>query len=259
MPSHYAHYRFGRDCLPLLPSRQQRIVKQFRRIFDVGLQGPDIFFYRNIFLRDSAAAMANHTHQESGADFFTRCCDTVRREPGEAAQAYLLGLLCHFTLDKTLHPLVLAHTADGSIGHAEMETEFDRFLLQLDGRRQPNTCDLSPHVKLTPGECDTVSRFYPGFGTLSVWFSVKGMSGSMKILALPNGPFRRFIEKGAGKRLRQHFMHRLPNRRCAHLNDGLLEAYRQALADFPALAAQLQDHLDRGAPLGEAFAPDFQG
>ena len=259
MPSHYAHYRFGIECIPLLSPQEQRIVKQFRQIYEVGLQGPDIFFYRSIFLRDSAAALASATHRETGALFFTRCCEVLRQEPGEAAHAYLLGLLTHYCLDKGLHPLISLHTQDGKIGHAELETEFDRSLLQLDGNRQPNTFDMSSHVKLTPGECATVARFYPGMGQISVLLSVRGMGLSMKILSMPNGGLRRFVEKGAGKRLRQFFMHRLPNRRCAHLNEPLLEHYRAALEVLPEMAAQLREHLNQGTPLGECFATDFEG
>lgn len=259
MPSHYAHYRFGSECIPLLAPQEQRIVKQFRQLYDAGLQGPDIFFYRSIFLRDSAAALASATHKETGADFFTRCCQMLRQESGEAAQAYLLGLLAHYCLDKSLHPMILLHTQDGTIGHAEAETEFDRYLLQLDGHRQPNTYDMSSHVKLTPGECATVARFYPGTGQLSVLLSIRGMAMSMKILAMPNGGLRRFVEKGAGKRLRQHFMHRLSNRRCAHLNEPLLEHYRAALELLPEMAAQLREHLAREIPLGESFGTDFDG
>ena len=259
MPSAYAHYRFGNECIPLLQPQEQRIVKRFRPLYDAGVQGPDIFFYRSIFLRDSAAALASATHRETGAQFFTRCCQVIRQESGEAAQAYLLGLLTHYCLDRNLHPMILEHTGDGSIGHPEMEAEFDRFLLQLDGNRQPNTCDLSAHVKLTPGECATVARFYPGTGQLSALLSIRSMAASMKIRALPNGNFRRFVEKAAGKLLRGFFMHRIPNRRCAHLNEDQMQRYRTALEDMPQLLAQLREHLDRKVPLGSAFGTDFHG
>ena len=259
MPSHYAHYRFGGECIALLPPEEQRIVRLFRPLFDVGLHGPDIFFYRSIFLRDSAAALASDTHRLTGTAVFTHGCQLVRQERGDAARAYLLGLLCHYCLDSAVHPTVTQHSADGSIGHIELETEFDRYLLQQDGQRQPNTYDLSPRLKLTPGECDTAARFYPGAGGFMVRLSLLGMRLSMKLLSLPNGRFRRFIEKGAGKRLRQHFMHRIPNRRCAHLNETLLERYQAALSAFPEMARELRTHLTDQTPLGDAFARDFEG
>ncbi len=43
MPSTYAHYRMGAALLPMLPADVRRVIQRFRRLFDVGLHGPDIF------------------------------------------------------------------------------------------------------------------------------------------------------------------------------------------------------------------------
>ena len=45
MPSVYAHYRLGVALLPTFPADARRTIQRFRRLFDVGLHGPDIFFY----------------------------------------------------------------------------------------------------------------------------------------------------------------------------------------------------------------------
>ena len=45
MPSSYAHYRFGKQILAQMPADVKRSIQRFRRMFDMGLQGPDIFFY----------------------------------------------------------------------------------------------------------------------------------------------------------------------------------------------------------------------
>lgn len=44
MPANYAHYRFGVKAIPLLPAEMQRTVRRFRRLYDMGLHGPDLFF-----------------------------------------------------------------------------------------------------------------------------------------------------------------------------------------------------------------------
>lgn len=259
MPSHYAHYRFGAWAISTLPPDVCRVIRQFRPLYDVGLHGPDIFFYHNILFRDNIAALASRFHGQTGEEFFTRICKHLRMAPNEAAQAYLYGVLAHYCLDSTVHPLVYEQTGDGKIGHVELETEFDRYLLQLDGHRQPNTFDCSPHIRLTRGECATVAEFYAPVSAVAVFTSVRSMAGAVKLLAMPNGNFRRTVENAAGARLRQHFMGRKPNKNCAHLDEDMLAAYEEAAAKFPVMAAALRAHMSHNAPLGELFEATFNG
>ena len=49
MPAFYAHYRFGCDVLKQLPEDIRSICTAHRGLFDIGLHGPDIyFFYRPV-------------------------------------------------------------------------------------------------------------------------------------------------------------------------------------------------------------------
>ena len=258
MPSHYAHYRFGAKAIPALPPQVQRSIRLFRQLYDVGLHGPDIFFYHNIFFKDNVVTLGKQYHSLTGEEFFAPVVKHLRLEPNEAAMAYLYGVLVHYCLDSVLHPFVLEQTGDGQIGHVELETEFDRFLLQLDGKRQPNTFDFSPHIKLTAGECETVSKFY-GTTPLAVNASVRGMAASVKLLAMPNNNFRRTVEKCAGSRLRQHFMGRTPNKNCAHLNEPMLALYDRAMVQLPAMMEALLAHMRCNAPLGPDFEATFNG
>ena len=259
MPSHYAHYRFGAKALELLPEDAKRAVRRFRGLYDVGLHGPDIFFYHNFLVRDKFAALAKEYHDLSGEDFFTPLCKRLRLEPSEAATACLWGLLTHYCLDSTVHPLVMDQTASQEIGHVELETEFDRYLLKLDGKPHPNTFDCSPHIRLTDGECATVAALYGQISPTAVKLSVQGMASAVKILAMPNGSFRRTVEKAVPARLRQHFMGRTPNKNCAHLDEPMLTLFDEALTRFPAMAAAMDAHLAHNAPLGELFETTFNG
>ena len=45
MPSLYAHNRFGRQLLPGLPADVRRPIQRCHSLYDMGLQGPDFFFY----------------------------------------------------------------------------------------------------------------------------------------------------------------------------------------------------------------------
>ncbi len=258
MPSHYAHYRFGTKAIQLLPPQVQRTIRLFRPLYDMGLHGPDIFFYHNIFLKDNVVKLGKKYHTFTGEEFFQPVCKHLRLEPNEAAMAYLYGVLTHYCLDSAVHPFVLKTVHDEEVGHVELETEFDRFLLQMDGKRQPNTFDCSPHMKLTGGECATVAKFY-GTTPGAVNASVKCMATSVRILSMPNGNLRRTVEKAAGSKLRQYFMGRTPNKKCARFNESMLALYDQALEELPGMMETLLAHMSHNAPLGARFEATFSG
>ena len=260
MPSHYAHYRFGASAMSAMPPEVRRNVQRFRQLYDVGLHGPDIFFYHNIFLKDNTANPAKKYHRQTGREFFTRVCKRIRLEPSEGAMAYLYGVLTHYCLDTACHPYIHTITADAAIGHTELETEFDRFLLTKDGKKPPHTFDCSPHMKLTRGECVTAAEFYPDVTPAMVNRSIRGMAACVKFLASPTG-FRRNMMNGAisltGGAFDQFIMSRQPNPRCCHLNEDLMALYDQALERFPRLLEEITAHMLCNAPLGEEFEHPF--
>lgn len=260
MPSIYAHYRFGVAMLPGMPGDVRRTIGRFRRLFDVGLHGPDIFFYHPLLRKGSAEAPGRKYHHQTGREFFQRVCRVTRMEKSEAAQAYLYGVLCHYALDSVCHPFIGEQTARGPATHLEMEAEFDRFLLDRDGKRPPESQDMSPHIRLTPGECETVAKFYPGVTARSVEISVANMARCTKLFAAPDGARRTVLRKGMetlGPRVSGLLMTVGPNSRCANLDHSLLELYDQAAESFPELLVQIQAHLTYNGLLGEEFAHPF--
>ena len=156
MPASSAHYRSGKQLLSTLPADARQCIQRFRRMYDMGLQGPDIFFCYNPFLKTAVGALGSTFHRQTGQEFFPAAC---RQAMTEAAKAYLYGLLAHYCLDSISHPFVQQKADAGEAGHAQLEAEFDRYLLALDAVPQPHTYDLSPRLKLTRGECMTAAAF----------------------------------------------------------------------------------------------------
>lgn len=260
MPANYAHYRFGCQVIPTLPANLRRPIQRFRRLFDMGLQGPDLFFYHTIFTDDSLKKLAQKLHDQTGRDFFTAVCRRLRLEPTEAGQAYLYGLLAHYCLDSICHPAITEMIADGKIGHIELETEFDRYLLSLDGIASPETFDNSPHLKLTKGECVTVAALYPSVTPGNVLQSANTFAAVTRLLAAPKEKQRKWMRSASQKILPKFtpfIMHSQPNRNCAHLNEPLKALYDQAAALYPTLLEQLTAHMTYNASLGDAFDKAF--
>lgn len=218
--------------LGLMPADVRGTAKRHRQLFDVGLHGPDpLFFYRSVF-SGKAHRMGRKFHLQTGGEFFSRVCRNLRLEPSEGAQAYLYGVLCHYALDAQCHGLTAQSNGESFLYPMEVEREFDRFLMELDGDSLPEEMHLAEHMLLTDQEYRLISRFYPGTDTRAVRMSLKRLGKLPKI-------------------------NRTPNPEYIHWNQPLLEKYRQAGEDFPEMLLKLIAHLLYNAPLGEKFHPVF--
>lgn len=253
MSASYAHYRFGKALLSGLPPSVRQDVKRFRRLYDMGLQGPDIFFYHNPFLRTEAGALGKKFHRMSGREFFRHACAAAKTE---AHRAYLYGVLAHYCLDSLSHPYVHAHEKAGDARHVEMEVEFDRYLMEKDGIPVPHTYDQTRYLKLTRGECATAADFY-GTSGWTVRRSVGVFRISSRLLTVPYRKAMKKILSFTPESVSDQQMHESPNIRCAQLNPGLQECYDRALALYPVLLEQLLRHMETGEALGQEFLPDF--
>lgn len=254
MPAIYAHYRFGKQVLPALPADVRQCIQRFRRMYDMGLQGPDFFFYYNPFTKTPVGDLGNRFHAQSGQTFFTRVC---AQADSEAARAYLYGLLGHYCLDSTCHPFVNRMDTIGEADHVALESEFERHLLAKDRLLPPHTQDLSRYIKLTRGECMTVAGFYPPATGGNVNLSVRFMGFAARFL---NNPNREKTERLLKKLKPGLLVHMIPEEEIpefALMVSELQEYYGQAAEKYPVLLRQLLSHMKSGEPLGEDFVPSF--
>ena len=259
MPSNYAHYRFGAAMLSAMPADLRRCTTRFRQLYDMGLHGPDIFAYCTPVPGRKTSALSSRFHSQTGAEFFSRVCRSLRLDPSEAGCAYLYGLLCHYCLDTVCHRYIAQASAACGVSLREAETEFDRFLLELDGKTPACAQDISLHMRLTPGECQTVARFYPGVRDFDVRDGVRNMALVTKLLAGNSRPLLQKALKIAPGQAEAMVMSAKPNPRCAHMNEPLLALYQQAGELFVQQLLQLNAHLTYNAPLAEDFSSTFCG
>ncbi len=252
MPAQYAHYRFGREALPALPGEARQIIQRFRRLYDMGQQGPDIFFYHNPLWKTPAGGLGHSFHGQSGQEFFSRV-----PADSEGARAYLFGLLGHYCLDSMCHPFVNKMDESGEAAHVALEKEFDRYLMAADGLAQPHTQNLSGRIRLTRGECVTVSGFYPPATAGNVNQSVRHMRWALAFLSSQKRDKHEKLVKRVKPGLLEHFIPTEPIASFARMDSELLARYNRAMKAYPGLAQQLLDHMHTGADLGEDFLPRF--
>lgn len=262
MPSTYAHYRFGNDVLQNLSPFWTHSILSRRDLFDIGVHGPDLFFFYRPFSSNPISAIGFDTHAQAGRVFFEHACRAVTASgSGLAALAYTGGLLTHFALDSVCHPYVEQQVRGGTAAHTEMEVSFDRFLLLRDGL-DPVRQKLCDHVLPSAENADVIVPFFPPATAPQVLASAKSFVRYNNWLVAPGGA-KRLLVRGAMKlsgndrQLRHLLIPLKQNEACIGTDRELWALYQKALVLAGDLFAELENHLCGGGPLGKAFDHTF--
>ena len=264
MPSTYAHYRMGREVGDRLHGTEGELVARYRELFNIGLHGPDILFYYGALGSNPVNAVGFGLHEKSGVSYFENARRSILQSQNpEAARAYAYGVLCHFALDVTCHPYVEEKIRRSGISHTEIEVEFDRKLMLLDGR-DPVSHVLTDHIHPRPQWEEMIAPFYPGVTPRQVEKALHSMIFLNKLLLAKN-PVKREIIYGV-LRLTGNYqeMHGLivnpgGNPACRDSNDKLYTLYCQAGQLAERLIYGFEDFLTGKAGLDPIFAYNFEG
>ena len=92
MPAFYAHHRFGNQVFEMLEGQLNDIISEYYTQFQIGLQGPDIFFFYKPYSTDNRVAKYGHQlHSASAYPFFKKAVKIIREKGRNTAEyAYLL-------------------------------------------------------------------------------------------------------------------------------------------------------------------------
>lgn len=257
MPANYTFHRFGAEALRRLPEAKQRPIQRFRRLYNGGLHGADLFFYFRPMMQSPVGELYHTYHGMSGQEFFAQACEVLKQNPSEGGMACLYGLLASYCLHTHLSGLFRDAMAEGKVTWTELEVEMDRSLLCADGKTPAHTQDISASLKMTRGECVTLSVFYPPATAKDVFAAYKSMMSWTRRMAAPKRGFAQALLKASKGEFRYQMMPDHANHKCLHLNSAMAECYNRALDCYPQMAQQLADYREKGIPLGELFAPAF--
>jgi hypothetical protein len=131
MPGFLTHYLGGQAVLALLPDEIKPMISESRmRIFNLGTQGSDIFFYYVPgFLRARTRNIGSEIHDADFGKFFMHMARYVKHE---VLFAYLSGFLVHYALDCHTHPFVFAHTRREGISQKQESADHRHFETSVD-------------------------------------------------------------------------------------------------------------------------------
>lgn len=172
MPGFTTHYILGMKAYNDIPTNQlKRIIAKHRWLYQLGLQGPDMFFYNIPILRHrDYRNVGSYMHEHHISDFFSCYLDEMThirsRQQREQALSYFCGYLCHYIGDSICHPFVygriqydINNPSSQHHGlHAALENDIDALLLKCYKKKKPSEFNQAATICLNGLEMQFVSQ-----------------------------------------------------------------------------------------------------
>ena len=163
MPDFFSHMFLGQTVLPGMPSVMREAASLYTPLFNLGCQGPDLFFYYKLLnpgKRRGAVAFANQCHNQNTRQFLGYGASyLLERREDTAFMAYWAGMLCHYALDRCAHPFIDAHTS-GFKAHKGLEMHLDAYMLHKKQGSAPYRVSIPPLIESKGGLPESVTAFW---------------------------------------------------------------------------------------------------
>lgn len=173
MPGFTTHYIFGVKAYNDLPNNYlKHVISKYRWLYQLGLQGPDIFFYNIPILRHrDYRNVGSYMHEYHVNPFFQSCLREISEIPSrqqqEQAISYFAGYLCHYIGDSICHPFVYGRiqyekdlkSTQFHGRHAALENDIDAILLRKFKKKKPSEFNQAATICLNGQEVQFISRF----------------------------------------------------------------------------------------------------
>lgn len=221
MPGFASHYLFGQESLShLKEDREFHTLSLHPHAFNLGLQGPDVFYYYLPAWLLYDKNIASHIHGEASLQFFIAMLDARNKLSKHShriiADAYICGFLGHYTLDTYCHPYIFARThhlqnKDRNGGlydfgrHVFLETGIDQEMISHFLHCNPTDFRPGDTIALSPKErrviakvlAFAIAKVYPD-AAMPKW-QIRGACRAMKIESRlmhdPSGIKKRIVRR----------------------------------------------------------------
>ena len=199
MPGFRTHYLFGWKALSqFVPNPKEDFLDKHPAAFQIGLQGPDVFFedpFQYLFHKENIGI---RMHGEGTMDFFSNLIDArnhlLSKNDRSIADAYIAGYIGHYTLDTVMHPYINYRTKSTENKgkttylygiHVLLESDIDKALLRHFLHLRPSQFSCAETIAISPNEASVLScllakaihKTYPGSreNAFSIRFSLRWM------------------------------------------------------------------------------------
>lgn len=256
MPSTYAHYRMGQEVKKVIGDREQRIIGKYPELYNIGLHGPDILFYYRPLRLNAINQVGYSMHDWSGEEFLERAAKVIRKKMNrESSLAYIYGFICHFALDTSCHGYIDEKIKASGISHTEIEVEFDRELMIMDGK-DPLRQNLTGHIVPSYENALIIEAFFPGINAKQVQKALQGMIDNNKLLLAPSRVKRFFIKlilrmSGNYKEMHGLLVNYEKNHACSDSTEKLMSLYGNAIELAKDIINEYESYIKNGQPLND--------
>ena len=218
MPGMITHYICAESTLAILPDDAKGILTANRQMYNIGSQGPDVFFYYYpSVLFSGRRGIGSIMHVQKTGEYIAAMAKGLRGLNGkarEAAFAYAAGYLTHYCLDCAAHPYVYYKTGfkrPGEKGstlkysayHRSFETAIDVLMLKLMSGKRPADEKLWRLIRSKRKAAMDVADFLGGcisdvYGAnikgRHVYYAMRWMWRTTLLLQSAKGRRKRFME-----------------------------------------------------------------
>ena len=259
MPALYAHYHFGDKVINHLNPAIKKIIVENRQLFDIGVQGPDIFFYYQPLKSNPVSRFGINMHNENASSFFDKMHLVYARYNGnkDALMAYLLGFACHYSLDYIDHPYIAEYMKEANVSHFAIESDYDRHLMHQDGHFNSCVDKIIPSIE----NASVIQSCFKDFSIKEVQKAIKGIRDyNVILLSKSKIKFKSlfFIMKCIPfPELEDHLISPIKNPKCDKCNQHLDELEALAIKMFVEVSANLFAYLNGQSDLSSRFNHTF--
>ncbi len=261
MPAVYAHYKFGREVYRALPQEIRQILRENKAAYLIGLHGPDLLFYYHPYMKNRINQYGVRMHRESARFFFEKARKVYEERPSYVLLSYLCGFMCHFMLDSECHPYITRYMKEYRVGHLEIETDFDRELMEEDGL-DPVTHNCTRHLIRDLDTEEAIASVMDGITPDEIDACILGFHKTIRLFQCPGAGKSRFLHGfftliGQRKGLGGLVMTGKPNRRCEKSRKALEERMESAVKPAAEEIVKYVQAVRTGEPLSIRLNRDF--
>lgn len=258
MPACYAHWHYGDICLQIMPPKYKKIVEENRDLYNLGVHGPDFFFFE---LSDkNIIEYGEDMHVTPAKMFFERCRVVYKsHKEKDAMLSYMLGFLTHFSFDSHAHGYVDRKVEVSNILHSTIESEFDKYLMRKNNKK-PSRVDRSKLTNPTMENAKIMSYFFP-FDEKTIYNAALKQKRFSWLIS-PRTLLREKLLKYLAIKINKPFYgglitSRYDDKKCQDSNIRLDKLMNKAYKSFPALLDNFLGFLSQKNVLSNYFDKTF--
>lgn len=171
MPAMISHYFLALKALDRYRAKGGAPVD--RDAFLWGAQGPDFLFFQIPFpwrKTRNLNTLGRRMHREDPSRLLTAFrAYSIRRKSDDLTRSYLLGFLCHYSMDRTIHPFIYAQIASlrkqypkspDTFLHCQIESALDVIVLRYEKAELPTEFNLKKAIPKNRDVQEAIARIY---------------------------------------------------------------------------------------------------